>query len=46
MAAGNNVTTVLFLGAELGSLYCFSYEKFNKSNNFFKIYNKMKEYQQ
>lgn len=48
VASGNYVTTVLFSGAELGSLYCLSYQKFNWSNNFFKIYmyNKWKELEQ
>ena len=29
VTAGNNVTTVLFTGAEMGSLYCLPYLKFN-----------------
>lgn len=29
VTAGNNVTTVLFAGAEMGSLYCLPYLKFN-----------------
>lgn len=46
MAAGNNVIAVLFSGAELGSLYFLSYQKFNSSNNFFKIGRKRKELEQ
>lgn len=46
MAAGNNVIAVLFSGAEVGSLYFLSYQKFNSSNNFFKIGRKRKELEQ
>ena len=29
VTAGNNVITILFTGAEMGSLYCLRYLKFN-----------------